>query len=140
MVFWGMMSLLYNTSLPWYLDLSFQPKRLRPRNIAKASICNTFEATKSDFNSYFDNSSICYHILKQFPFTSQAFWIGFGKPDYNRKDKLYSHEGLVVAADFLNMDIVFAIDVGFCRRITVGNGHHTGNVLEIVMVIYLNLK
>lgn len=54
--------------------------------------------------------------------------------------KLYTHVGLVVAADLLDADVVFGLDVGFGGGVGPGQRHHAGNVLEVLLVLHFNLQ
>lgn len=50
------------------------------------------------------------------------------------------HVGLVVAADLLDADVVFGLDVGFGGGVGPGKSHHTGDVLEVLLVFHFNLQ
>ena len=51
----------------------------------------------------------------------------------------YSHKCLVVAANLLNVDIVLAVDIGFGGGVAVSHCNHTGDILEVIMVVDLYL-
>ena len=52
----------------------------------------------------------------------------------------HSHESFVVIAYFLYVDVIFAINIGLRCGVAVGNSHHTGDVLEVIVIINLHLR
>ena len=50
-----------------------------------------------------------------------------------------SHVSLVVAADLLDADVIFGLDVGLGGGVGPGQSHHTGDVLEVLLVFNFNL-
>lgn len=51
----------------------------------------------------------------------------------------HSHVSLVVVADLLDSDVILGIDEGLCCGIGLSEGHHTSNILEVVVVFHFYL-
>lgn len=51
-----------------------------------------------------------------------------------------SHVGLVVAADLLDADVVFGLDVGLGGGVRPGQSHDAGDVLEVLLALHFDLR
>ena len=51
----------------------------------------------------------------------------------------HSHVSLVVGANLLDPDVILGINERLCSGVGLGEGHHAGNVLEIVVVFHFDL-
>lgn len=50
-----------------------------------------------------------------------------------------SHVSLVVGTDLLDSDVVLGVDEGLSGGIGLGHGHHTGDVLIVMLVFHFDL-
>ena len=51
----------------------------------------------------------------------------------------HSHVSLVVGANLLDPDVILGINERLCGSVGLGEGHHAGNVLEVVVVFHFDL-
>lgn len=58
---------------------------------------------------------------------------------HTRPLSLHSHVGLVVLPNLLDTHIVFSINEGLSGGICLSQCHNTGNILEVMLVVYLDL-
>lgn len=50
------------------------------------------------------------------------------------------HVGFVVRANFLDPDVVLGVYEWLCSTVSLSDGHHTCNVLEVAHIVHLNLQ
>lgn len=53
---------------------------------------------------------------------------------------VHLHIGFVVGAYLLDPDVILGVNERFCSRVGLSDGHHTGNVLEIAVIVNFNLS
>lgn len=53
---------------------------------------------------------------------------------------VHLHISFVVSAYLLDPDVILGINERFCSGVGLSDGHHTGNVLEIAVIVDFNLS
>lgn len=51
----------------------------------------------------------------------------------------HSHVCLVVRSNLLYSDVILGVNIGLSSGIGFGHGHHTGDVLVVMLVFYFDL-
>lgn len=64
---------------------------------------------------------------------------GHGRRPLPRSWSLHSHVGLVVLSNLLDTHIIFGINEGLSSSIGLGQCHNTCDILEVMLVVYLDL-
>lgn len=68
------------------------------------------------------------------------FPLGWGESEeYLLALQPHSHISLVVVAYLLDPDVILGVNKRLCCGICLGEGHHTSNVLEVVVVFHFDL-
>jgi len=52
---------------------------------------------------------------------------------------MYLHEGFVIGSNFLNVDVVLAVNIRFCCAVRVGYGNNRRHILEVTVCVHFDL-
>lgn len=62
-----------------------------------------------------------------------------GVKQQNWREQKHLHVSLVIVTNLLNADIVLCVNKRLRCGIGLGQGHDTGNVLEVILIVHFHL-
>lgn len=52
----------------------------------------------------------------------------------------HSHVSFVIVANLLDAHVILGVDERLGCGVSLGQGHHAGNVLEVILTVHFNLR